>query len=58
MTFTVHDAEALGGKVCPPGCHRDHTCNFSMCVNPAHIEVVSPKENQARKMQRKARAKV
>jgi hypothetical protein len=48
-------SEALGGKTCPSGCHRDHTCNFSMCVNPAHIEVVTPAENQKRKMARKVK---
>ncbi len=45
-------AEVLGGKFCPNGSHRDHTCSFSMCVNPAHIEIVSHKENQRRKMER------
>jgi hypothetical protein len=46
-------SEALGGKECPKGSHRDHTCGFSMCVNPAHIEVVSHAENQNRKMARR-----
>lgn len=47
-------AEVLGGLECPPGCHRDHTCEFSMCVNPAHIEIVSHCENQRRKVERRA----
>lgn len=36
----------------PAGQHRDHTCVFSMCVNPEHLEVVSPKVNQERKAER------
>lgn len=44
----------LGGKVCPPGHHRDHTCGFSLCVNPDHLEVVTHRENQERKIKRKA----
>lgn len=37
------------GKICPPGHHRDHTCCFSMCVNEAHIEIVTHAENELRK---------
>ena len=44
--------EVLGGRECPPAHDRDHTCCFSMCVNPAHIEVVPKTINQARKMAR------
>lgn len=33
------------GKACPPGYHRDHTCVFSLCVNPFHIEIVTPGVN-------------
>lgn len=29
--------------------HRDHTCKFSMCVNPAHLEIVHYLVNQARR---------
>ncbi len=46
-------SEALGGQKLPPGHHRDYTCNFSMCVNPNHIEVVTHEENQKRKMARR-----
>lgn len=50
-------AEALAGLECPPGHHRDHVCQFSLCVNPAHLEVVTHAENQARKVaRRKGRA--
>lgn len=43
-------SEVFNEDKCPPGHHRDHTCNFSMCVNPAHIEIVTHAENQRRKM--------
>lgn len=36
----------------PKGWHRDHTCVFSMCVNPAHLEYVTHEENQRRKIER------
>lgn len=38
----------------PPGQHRDHTCVFSLCVNPEHLEKVTPKVNQERKVTRLA----
>jgi len=41
------------GKLCPAGHHRDHTCLFSMCVNPDHLEVVTKEENQRRKIARR-----
>lgn len=47
-------AEVLGGQgPLPQGSHRDHTCVFSLCVNPEHIEYVTPEENQRRKTSRK-----
>jgi hypothetical protein len=36
----------------PPGQHRDHTCVFSLCVNFDHLEKVTPKENNDRKLDR------
>lgn len=45
--------EALAGVECPPGYHRDHTCGFSLCVNPDHLEVVTRDENQRRKTARR-----
>lgn len=45
--------EVLGGRHCPPQHDRDHTCFFSLCVNPSHIEVVHKVINQQRKMARK-----
>lgn len=44
---------AIGGRPeLEPGMHRDHTCCFSLCVNPAHLEHVTHEENQARKIRR------
>lgn len=34
------------------GDHRDHTCMFSLCVNPYHIVYVSSKTNVENKTQR------
>lgn len=31
-----------------PGLHIDHLCRNRQCVNPAHMELVSPAENQRR----------
>ena len=42
-------SEVFNGDECPPGYDRDHKCKFSLCVNPAHIEVVTKQENQRRK---------
>lgn len=42
-------SEVINGDECPQDSHRDHTCHFSMCVAPHHIEVVSGAENQARR---------
>lgn len=32
----------------PEGLHVDHLCRTRDCVNPAHLEAVSPRENQRR----------
>lgn len=42
--------DVLGGRTCPPGHHRDHTCRFSLCVNFEHLEIVTHEENQKRKL--------
>lgn len=42
--------DVIGGKTVPPGWHRDHTCVFSLCVNPEHLEPVPRRVNQERKM--------
>lgn len=46
--------DVIGGNTLQPGDHRDHTCRFSLCVNPGHLECVTREENQRRKMQRKS----
>lgn len=45
-------SEVFNGHECPPGHHRDHTCNNSLCVNPRHIEVVTHEENERRRQER------
>lgn len=32
----------------PPGLHIDHLCMFPRCVNPDHLEPVTPSENSRR----------
>ncbi len=45
--FSCH---VLGKKPpLPPGYDRDHTCKFSLCVNDAHIEIVTKEVNNARR---------
>lgn len=36
----------------PPGMHREHVCNRSLCLNPACMELVTAEENQRRKIWR------
>jgi hypothetical protein len=36
----------------PPGFHREHVCNRSLCLNPACMELVTAEENQRRKVWR------
>ena len=36
--------ELAKGKI-PDGLHLDHLCRVSCCVNPNHLEPVTPKEN-------------
>jgi hypothetical protein len=46
--------EAIKGIELPPGHDRGHTCDFSLCVCPDHIEIVTKEANQA---QRRAKLK-
>lgn len=39
--------EAVNGPV-PDGCELDHTCRVPLCVNPAHLEAVTHRENVIR----------
>lgn len=39
--------ELLVGPV-PPGMHLDHKCRCRLCINPYHLEPVTPKENTHR----------
>lgn len=46
--------EVLAGRgPLPPGMHRDHTCEFSLCVNAEHLERVTHEENERRKQERR-----
>jgi hypothetical protein len=49
------DDHLAGRGPLPPGYHRDHTCEFSMCVHPGHLERVTHAENQRRKVERRRR---
>lgn len=42
-----HVYEKLVGPI-PPGLHIDHKCRVRCCVNPAHMEPVTKKENTFR----------
>jgi hypothetical protein len=46
-TIRAHrfSCEVIGGKTLPKGHDRGHTCDFSLCVCPDHLEIVTKKKN-------------
>jgi hypothetical protein len=47
MNAHRHVYEQLRGPI-PPGAVLDHTCEVTDCVNPWHLDVVTPNENTRR----------
>lgn len=55
MSVRAHrfSSEVFNREECPPGHHRDHLCEFSLCVCPSCIEVVTHEENERRRQIRR-----
>jgi hypothetical protein len=49
MAYAHRMAVELSGRRIKPGLTVDHLCRVRGCVNPAHLEVVTIKENWARR---------
>ena len=50
MDYPHRIAVLLSGRTIPPGLVVDHLCRVRLCVNPAHLEVVTERENIRRGM--------
>jgi len=48
----------LGGRTIPPGWEVDHRCGQRLCINPDHLDVVSPRENKVRAAARRREVEV
>jgi hypothetical protein len=46
--IAAHVAVQLSGRSIPLGMEVDHLCFNVLCVNPGHLEVVTPGENKRR----------
>lgn len=46
-TIGAHRASwaIANGRDIPPGMHIDHMCHNTMCVNPGHLRLATPKQN-------------
>lgn len=53
VTPPVHRVayEALVGPI-PAGMHIDHVCCVRRCINPNHLDLVTPGENNVRRSER------
>lgn len=47
---------AANGPI-PDGLEVDHLCNVTACVNPTHLEAVTPEENKRRAVERRTHCK-
>ncbi|MFF4531456.1 HNH endonuclease signature motif containing protein [Streptomyces sp. NPDC001407] len=45
MTYAHRTAYSLMVGEVPDGLQIDHLCRNALCVNPAHLEPVTPSEN-------------
>jgi hypothetical protein len=41
----------------PAGLHIDHLCSVRLCINPSHLEAVTPRENSRRTGERQTHCK-